>query len=172
MTTTNSRNLRKLELMDAPLPNSHASPLSARHSSAPSKAGLETARAISSPRRERQTSTSHRSRISNTEPFDVQFRAEYFSVLNHPQVGFPDTYVNDSTFGVISAINPKEDTATKSLEQLLHSYPELPDLQPEWILGTKAAVKEIEGRAASGAGDTQAQCLGCRNSATDGKRRD
>ena len=98
--------------------------------------------------------------------------ARNFSVcLIIHSLAFLTRNVNDSTFGAISAISPKEDAATKRLEELLHSHPELPDLQPEWILGAKAAVKEIEDRGASGAGDAQAQCLGRRNSATDGKRR-
>jgi hypothetical protein len=141
------------------------------HSSTPSKAGLETARAISSAPGTANIDFSP-FKDFKTERFDVRVRTEFFSVLNHPQFGFPDTNVNNSTFGVISAINPKEDAATKGLKELLHSHPELPDLQPEWILVAKAAGKEIEDRAASGAGDAQAQCLGCRNSATDGKRRD
>ena len=40
-----------------------------------------------------------------TEHFDVQFRMESFNVLNHPQFGFPDGNVNDSTFSAISSIN-------------------------------------------------------------------
>jgi hypothetical protein len=39
------------------------------------------------------------------ERFSVQFRAESFNLLNHPQFGLPDSNVNDSTFGVISTIN-------------------------------------------------------------------
>ncbi len=38
------------------------------------------------------------------ERFDVQFRIESFNALNHPQFGFPDANVNDTTFGQISSL--------------------------------------------------------------------
>lgn len=36
------------------------------------------------------------------EPMKVQFRAEFFNVMNHPQFDFPGTAIGSPTFGVIS----------------------------------------------------------------------
>ena len=43
------------------------------------------------------------------EKSSVQFRAEFFNALNHPQFANPDTNFTSSTFGVISstAVNPR-----------------------------------------------------------------
>ncbi len=44
-----------------------------------------------------------------TEKSSVQFRAEFFNMLNHPQFANPDTNFTSPTFGVISstAVNPR-----------------------------------------------------------------
>ena len=43
------------------------------------------------------------------EKSSVQFRAEFFNMLNHPQFANPDTNFTSPTFGVISstAVNPR-----------------------------------------------------------------
>jgi hypothetical protein len=43
------------------------------------------------------------------EKGSVQFRAEFFNALNHPQFANPDTNFSSSTFGVIAstAVNPR-----------------------------------------------------------------
>jgi len=43
------------------------------------------------------------------EKSSVQFRAEFFNALNHPQFANPDTNFTSPTFGVISstAVNPR-----------------------------------------------------------------
>ena len=43
------------------------------------------------------------------ENSSIQFRAEFFNALNHPQFANPDTNFSSPTFGVISstAINPR-----------------------------------------------------------------
>jgi hypothetical protein len=43
------------------------------------------------------------------EPSSLQFRAEFFNALNHPQFANPDTNFSSPTFGVISntAVNPR-----------------------------------------------------------------
>lgn len=38
------------------------------------------------------------------ENMNVMFRAEFFSVLNHPQLGNPDTRLGRSTFGQITTV--------------------------------------------------------------------
>jgi hypothetical protein len=40
---------------------------------------------------------------------NMQFRAEYFNVFNHPQFADPDNNVSSATFGVISStsVNPR-----------------------------------------------------------------
>jgi len=44
-----------------------------------------------------------------SENFNVQFRAEFFNALNHPQFANPDANFTSPTFGVISAtaVNPR-----------------------------------------------------------------
>jgi hypothetical protein len=44
-----------------------------------------------------------------TEKSSVQFRAEFFNALNHPQFTNPDSNFTSPTFGVISsvAVNPR-----------------------------------------------------------------
>lgn len=37
------------------------------------------------------------------ERLRLQYRAEFFNVLNHPLLNNPDTSVNDSTFGRITS---------------------------------------------------------------------
>jgi hypothetical protein len=43
------------------------------------------------------------------ENSNLQFRAEFFNALNHPQFANPDTNFSSSTFGVIAstAVNPR-----------------------------------------------------------------
>ena len=43
------------------------------------------------------------------EKTNVQFRAEFFNALNHPQFANPDTNFTSPTFGVITstAVNPR-----------------------------------------------------------------
>lgn len=43
------------------------------------------------------------------EKSSIQFRAEFFNALNHPQFANPDTNFSSPTFGVISstAVNPR-----------------------------------------------------------------
>jgi len=36
------------------------------------------------------------------ERYRLEYRAEFFNFLNHPQFANPDTYVTDSTFGQIT----------------------------------------------------------------------
>jgi hypothetical protein len=47
--------------------------------------------------------------ISVHESSRIQFRAEFFSTVNHPQFANPDTNFNSPTFGLISstAVNPR-----------------------------------------------------------------
>ena len=118
------------------------------HSSIPSKVRLETV--VQYIRRwEQQTSTSHRSRISKPTVRCPGPRREFFSVLNHPQLAFLKTNVNNSTFGVAVPSTRKEDSQPEPLMRF-STHIRSSNLQPEWI-PAKAAVKEIADRAASGA---------------------
>jgi hypothetical protein len=46
---------------------------------------------------------------SSSKNWAIQFRAEFFNTLNHPQFSNPDTNVSSPTFGVISStsVNPR-----------------------------------------------------------------
>jgi hypothetical protein len=41
---------------------------------------------------------------------NLEFRAEYFNVLNHTKLGNPNTTESNSAFGTITATNPSSDS--------------------------------------------------------------
>ncbi len=55
-----------------------------------------------------------------TERFNLQFRAEFFNILNHPSFGLPDRTVNDSAYGrITSTANPNSNREIQFALKLL-----------------------------------------------------
>jgi hypothetical protein len=64
-----------------------------------------------------QVNLSVRKNFHLSERFNLQFRAEAFNVLNHPNFGYIDPYVTDATFGQTTHLLNQSFGTTTSLYQ-------------------------------------------------------